>query len=102
MTPLTPLTPLTTRKPPKQETGLQRWRSPAVLAEGIGPFVMVFAGTGAVMVNELSDGAVTHLGGGHHWLYWVGPALGALLAVEIYRHLSHVFKDISPPEKPIS
>jgi len=35
------------------------WRE--TVAEGIGTFILVFAGTGAVMVNQISDGAVTHL-----------------------------------------
>ena len=32
------------------------------VAEGIGTFALVFAGTGAIVVNDLSQGAVTHLG----------------------------------------
>lgn len=32
------------------------------LAEGIGTFALVFAGTGAVVVNDVSGGAVTHVG----------------------------------------
>ena len=32
------------------------------LAEGVGTFILVFAGTGAVMVNSISNGAVSHLG----------------------------------------
>lgn len=32
------------------------------LAEGIGTFILVFAGTGSVIVNSISNGAVTHLG----------------------------------------
>jgi aquaporin Z len=31
-------------------------------AEAIGTFALVFAGTGAIVVNELSGGAVTHVG----------------------------------------
>src|SRR3954453_3955419 len=31
-------------------------------AEGFGTFALVFAGTGAVVVNEVSGGAVTHVG----------------------------------------
>ena len=34
----------------------------AYLAEAIGTFALVFAGTGAVVVNEVSGGVVTHLG----------------------------------------
>ncbi len=32
------------------------------LAEGIGTFALVFAGTGAVVVNEVSGGTITHVG----------------------------------------
>lgn len=38
------------------------YNSRELLAESIGTFILVFAGTGAVMVNQISDGAVTHLG----------------------------------------
>ena len=31
-------------------------------AEFIGTFALVFAGTGAIVINEASGGAVTHLG----------------------------------------
>lgn len=36
--------------------------TPETVAEGVGTFILVFAGTGAVMVNQISDGAITHLG----------------------------------------
>jgi aquaporin Z len=32
------------------------------LAEAIGTFCLVFAGTGAIIINDLSKGAVTHVG----------------------------------------
>lgn len=35
----------------------KRW-----VAEGIGTFALVFAGTGAIVVNDVSGGAVTHVG----------------------------------------
>jgi aquaporin Z len=56
------------------------WRE--ALAEGIGTFILVFAGTGAVMVNQISGGAVTHLG--------VSFVFGAVVAALIYAmgHLS--------------
>ena len=55
---------------------------PEAIAEGIGTFTLVFAGTGAVMVNELSDKAVTHLG--------ISFVFGAVVAALIYGmgHLS--------------
>lgn len=56
------------------------WRE--TVAEGIGTFILVFAGTGAVMVNEITDGALTHLG--------VSFVFGAVVAALIYSmgHLS--------------
>lgn len=47
-----------------------------VLAEGIGTFILVFAGTGAVMVNDISQGAVTHIG--------ISFVFGAVVAALIY------------------
>lgn len=48
----------------------------ATIAEAIGTFVMVFAGTGAVMVNQISNGAITHIG--------VSLVFGAVVAAMIY------------------
>lgn len=67
-----------------QITQGQRWRvgamrkvlSPAVVAEGIGTFILVFAGTGAVMVNAVRDGAIGHMG--------VSFVFGAVVAALIY------------------
>jgi MIP family channel proteins len=49
------------------------WRE--ALAEGIGTFILVFAGTGAVMVNQISEGALTHLG----ISFVFGAVVGALI-----------------------
>ena len=46
------------------------------LAEFLGTFILVFAGTGAVMVNKVSQGAITHLG--------VSFVFGAVVAAMIY------------------
>ncbi len=46
------------------------------IVEFIGTFVLVFAGTGAVMVNQISLGAVTHLG--------ISFIFGAVVAALIY------------------
>ena len=36
--------------------------SKKALAEAIGTFALVFVGTGAIVVNEVSGGALTHVG----------------------------------------
>jgi MIP family channel proteins len=52
-----------------------------LIAEGIGTFIMVFVGTGAVMVNQISAGAITHLG--------ISAVFGAIVAALIYS-LGHI------------
>ena len=52
-----------------------------LLAEFIGTFVLIFAGTGAVMVDRISHGAVTHLG--------ISSVFGAVVTALIYS-LSHI------------
>lgn len=46
------------------------------VAEFIGTFALVFAGTGAIVVNEVSNGAVTHVG--------VALTFGLVVLVMIY------------------
>jgi len=46
------------------------------IAECLGTFILVFAGTGAVMVNKISTGAVTHLG--------ISFVFGAVVTALIY------------------
>jgi MIP family channel proteins len=52
-----------------------------VFAEAIGTFILVFAGTGAVVVNQISQGAITHLG--------ISIIFGAIVAALIYT-LGHI------------
>jgi MIP family channel proteins len=52
-----------------------------LLAEFIGTFVMIFAGTGAVMVDRISNGAITHLG--------ISIIFGAVVTALIYS-LGHI------------
>src|SRR6516165_8648818 len=51
-------------------------------AEFVGTFGLVFAGTGAIVVNELSGGAITHVG--------VALTFGLIVLVMIY-----TFGDVS-------
>ncbi len=55
--------------------------APALTAEAVGTFILIFAGTGAVMVNQISNGAVTHLG--------ISLVFGAVVTALIYA-LGHI------------
>lgn len=48
----------------------------AYVAEGLGTFGLVFAGCGAIMIDTLSHGQITHVG--------VGLVFGLIIAVMIY------------------
>ncbi|MEM9215029.1 MAG: MIP/aquaporin family protein [Cyanobacteria bacterium P01_F01_bin.150] len=50
--------------------------TPETVAESVGTFILVFAGTGAVMVNQMTDGAITHLG--------ISIVFGSVVAALIY------------------
>lgn len=47
-----------------------------VVAEALGTFILVFTGTGAVMANAASNGAITHVG--------IALTFGAVVAAMIY------------------
>jgi len=51
------------------------------LAEGIGTFGLVFAGCGAIMIDTLSHGQITHVG--------IGLVFGLIITVMIYA-LGHI------------
>ncbi|WP_088895004.1 MIP/aquaporin family protein [Leptolyngbya ohadii] len=66
---------------PIRQSLLKAQVSPAVIAELLGTFILVFAGTGAIMVDRLSNGAVTHLG--------ISCVFGAVVIALIYT-LGHI------------
>ena len=55
---------------------LDRILAPDLLAEAIGTAMLVFLGTGAVLVNQINHGAVTHLG--------ISIVFGAMVTSLIY------------------
>ncbi len=55
---------------------LQAWTRRESLAEAVGTFCLVFAGTGAIVVNAVSGGVITHLG--------IAFVFGAIVAALIY------------------
>ena len=70
-TPAVPLSqPLSGVRDARRET----WA--AYIAEGLGTFGLVFAGCGAIMIDTLSHGQITHVG--------VGLVFGLIIAVMIY------------------
>lgn len=55
--------------------------TPEIIAEAVGTFILIFTGTGAIMVNQIAQGAVTHLG--------ISFVFGAVVAALIYA-LGHI------------
>jgi aquaporin Z len=65
----------------KLDKRVKRFAAPDIIAEATGTFILVFAGTGAIMVNQISNGAVSHLG--------ISFVFGAVVAALIYT-LGHI------------
>ena len=70
-----------TKTPSIFTEAIARWNWAPYLGEGIGTFGLVFAGCGAIVINKLSGGQVTHVG--------VGLVFGLIITVMIYA-LGHV------------
>ena len=79
---LVPSTEQVTTQGPRTSTAVWPggWLAP-YLAEGIGTFGLVFAGCGAIMIDALSKGQITHVG--------VGLVFGLIITVMIYA-LGHI------------
>jgi MIP family channel proteins len=79
---LVPNTEQVTTRGPRTSTAVcpGGWLAP-YLAEGIGTFGLVFAGCGAIMIDALSKGQITHVG--------VGLVFGLIITVMIYA-LGHI------------
>jgi glycerol uptake facilitator-like aquaporin len=68
---------MTAAKTSKKLTGLtSRYFTRELTAELLGTFILVFVGTGAVMVDRLTEGAISHLG--------ISLVFGAIVAALIY------------------
>ncbi len=60
----------------------------ALIAEAVGTFCLVFVGTGAIVVNQLSQGAISHLG--------IAASFGLVVMVLIYAFGDHSGAHFNP------
>lgn len=68
------ISPSLTSESAREHRNIVPWA--AFAAEGLGTFGLVFAGCGAIMIDTLSHGAITHVG--------VGLVFGLIITVMIY------------------
>lgn len=77
------------------------------IAECIGTFILVFCGTGAIVINHVSNGAITHPGIAMTFgivvmvlIYALGPISGAhmnpVVTVCLAMHGQHAWKQVLP------
>ncbi len=66
----------TMKFPPFKKIDLKKRAFQKLAAEFIGTFFLVFAGTGAIIINDVSGGAITHLG--------IALSFGLAVAIMIY------------------
>lgn len=69
-----PISPAVASRPVAKRIERETWA--AYAAEALGTFGLVFAGCGAIMIDTLSHGAITHVG--------VGLVFGLIITVMIY------------------
>lgn len=56
-----------------------------------------FTGGSLNPARSIGPDVILHTFNGYHWIYWVGPALGALLAVGMYRLIKALEYETSNP-----
>ncbi|RQM07752.1 hypothetical protein DH86_00003030, partial [Scytalidium sp. 3C] len=78
----------------------------APLGIGIALFIghivgIYFTGAGLNPARSLGPAVVQHKFPGYHWIYWVGPGLGALLASALYKLLIFLQYETANPDQDI-
>lgn len=76
----------------------------APLGIGIALFMghmvgIYFTGAGLNPARSLGPAVVAHEFPGYHWIYWVGPGLGALLASALYKLLLFLQYETANPDQ---
>jgi len=76
----------------------------APLGIGIALFIghmvgIYFTGAGLNPARSLGPAVVQHEFPGYHWIYWVGPGLGALLASALYKLLTYLQYETANPDQ---
>ncbi|KAL7950990.1 aquaporin-like protein [Trichoderma barbatum] len=83
---------------------VEKHRATFLAPVGIGVSVFIahmagtnFTGTGINPVRSLGPAVVTGSFKGYHWIYWLGPCLGALLSFSVYSLLKALEYQIANP-----
>ncbi|KAL7933398.1 aquaporin-like protein [Trichoderma chlorosporum] len=83
---------------------VEKHRATFLAPMGIGVSVFIahmagtnFTGTGINPVRSLGPAVVTGSFKGYHWIYWLGPCLGALLSFSVYSLLKALEYQIANP-----
>ncbi|KAL6789933.1 aquaporin-like protein [Trichoderma sp. SZMC 28012] len=83
---------------------VEKHRATFLAPVGIGVSVFIahmagtnFTGTGINPVRSLGPAVVTGSFNGYHWIYWLGPCLGALLSFTVYSLLKGLEYQIANP-----
>ncbi|KAH0496312.1 hypothetical protein TgHK011_003683 [Trichoderma gracile] len=83
---------------------VEKHRATFLAPVGIGVSVFIahmagtnFTGTGINPVRSLGPAVVTGKFNGYHWIYWLGPVLGALLSYGVYTLLKVLEYQVANP-----